>query len=237
MARYQLLNYRGCLGNTTKGAPWASKTEAKAKTAPSPASIAVMKAVCGEHFAGQLKVQDPKTSHTFSCTFGDSCRFAHDDISKWTEDKKSATASTLAYRLRQPSLDALGKIKNGKTCVWLPEESEERLNRVREVLSIIPPVLIDEISSMVDSYFSRWSRLPRSYLEAVVSEAIAASDEQYVVDTAVAWAGGYTFPRAMLLSDMKCFQATQLDLVVTARRRLKILSGDRPSSARVERLR
>ena len=65
---------------------------------------------------------------------------------------------------------------------------------------------------MADSYFSRSSRLPRAYLEAVVSEAIAASDEQYGIDAAVAWAGGFTFPRAMLLSDMKCFQAAQLDL-------------------------
>ena len=105
------------------------------------------------------------------------------------------------------------------------------------MLPIIPLVLIDEISSMADSYFSRSSRLPRAYLEAVVSEAIAASDEQYGIDAAVAWAGGYTFPRAMLLSDMKCFQAAQLDLVVMVRRRLKILSGDRLSSARVERLR
>ena len=117
MARYQLLDYRGRLGNQTKGAAGASKTEAKAKTAPSPANIAVTKAVCGEHFAGQLKAQDPKTSRTFSCTYGDGCRFAHDDISRWTEDKKSATAATLAYRFRQPSLDALGKVKNGKTRV------------------------------------------------------------------------------------------------------------------------
>ena len=102
---------------------------------------------------------------------------------------------------------------------------------------IIPLVLIDEISSMADSYFSRSSRLHRAYLEAVVSEAIAALDERYGIDAAVAWAGGHTFPRAMLLSEMKCFQAARLDLVVMVRRRLKMLAGDRLSSARVERLR
>ena len=37
MARYQLLDYRGRLGNQTKGASGFSKTEAKAKTALSPA--------------------------------------------------------------------------------------------------------------------------------------------------------------------------------------------------------
>ena len=40
-----------------------------------------------------------------------------------------------------------------------------------------------------------------------------------------------------MLSDMKCLQAAQLDLVVMVRRRLKIFSGDRLRSARVERLR
>ena len=105
------------------------------------------------------------------------------------------------------------------------------------MLPIIPLVLIDEISNMAESYFSRSSRLPRAYLEAVVCEAIAASDEQYGIDAAVAWAVGYIFPRAMLLRDVKYFQAAQLDLVVMVRRRLKILSGDRLSSARVERLR
>ena len=114
MARYQLLDYRGRLGTPTKGAAGASKTEAKAKTAPSPASISLTKAVCGEHFVGQLKAQDPKTSRTFSSTYGDGCQFAHDDIIEWTEDKRSATAATLAYRFRQPSLDALGKVKKSK---------------------------------------------------------------------------------------------------------------------------
>ena len=102
---------------------------------------------------------------------------------------------------------------------------------------MVPPALIDEMSRMADAYFSKASRLPRSFLVATITEAIAASDDQYGIDAAVAWAGGYTFPKAMLVSDMKCFQAAQLDFVVMVRRRLKILSADRLSSARVDRLR
>ena len=102
---------------------------------------------------------------------------------------------------------------------------------------VVPPGLIDEMSRMADSYFSDTNQLPRLFLQTTVMEAIAASDEQYGVDAAVAWARGYTFPKAMLLSDMKCFQAAQLDFVVMVRRRLKILSSDRLSSARVDRLR
>ena len=105
------------------------------------------------------------------------------------------------------------------------------------MLPVIPPALIDEMSSMADTYFSKTSRLSRTFLETTVREAIAASDEQYGIDAAVAWACGYTFPKAMLSSDMRCFEAAQLDFVTMVRRRLKILSADRLSSARVDRLR
>ena len=50
-------------------------------------------------------------------SYGDACRYQHDDITGWTEAKKSATGANLAYRFRQPSLDALGKVKSGKTRV------------------------------------------------------------------------------------------------------------------------
>ena len=117
MARYQLLDYRGRLGNPSKVAVVATKMDTKPKAAPQSTSYAVTKAVCGEHFAGQLKAHDPKTSRMFTCTYGDGCRFAHDDITKWSEERKSNTVATLGYRFRQPSLDALSKIKNGKTRV------------------------------------------------------------------------------------------------------------------------
>lgn len=102
---------------------------------------------------------------------------------------------------------------------------------------VVPPGLIDKMSRMADSYFSDTNQLPRLFLQTTVMEAIAASDEQYGVDAVITWARGYIFPKAMLLSDMKCFQAAQLDFVVMVRRRLKILSSDQLSSARVDRLR
>ena len=96
---------------------------------------------------------------------------------------------------------------------------------------------MNEIIAMADSYFPRGDLLPRNFLEALVEEAIIASDDQYGVDAAVAWADDYVFPREMLDSDVRCFQAAQLDFVTMVSRRLKSLSSDRLSSTRVERLR
>ena len=90
---------------------------------------------------------------------------------------------------------------------------------------------------MADSYFPQGNRLPHAFLEALVTEAVIASDDQYGVDAAVVWADGYTFPHEMLESDVRCFRAAQLDFVAMVSRRLKLLSSDRLSGERVERLR
>ena len=89
---------------------------------------------------------------------------------------------------------------------------------------------------MANSYFPQGGRLPSAFLEALMTEAIIASDDQYGVDAAVAWADKYVFPREMLESDVRRFQAAQLDLVAMVARRLKLLSSDRLSGERVERL-
>ena len=89
---------------------------------------------------------------------------------------------------------------------------------------------------MADAYFPRGDRLPRIFLEALVEEAIIVSDDQYGVDAAVAWANNYFFPKEMFDSDVRCLQAAQLDFVTMVSCRLKSLSSDRLSSARVERL-
>ena len=117
MSRYQLHDYRGRIGSAVKGAATPVKKDKKDKSVVTSTSTVVPKQQCGENFAGQLKAQDPKTSRLFACQYGDACRYQHDDISSWTESKKSATAATLAYRFRQPSLDALGKVRGGKTRV------------------------------------------------------------------------------------------------------------------------
>lgn len=113
MSRYRLHDYRGRIGAAAKGVATPLKKDKKEKAA----GTVVPKPHCGENFAGQLKAQDPKTSRIFACQYGDACRYQHDDITGWTEAKKSATAANLAYRFRQPSLDALGKVKSGKTRV------------------------------------------------------------------------------------------------------------------------
>ena len=53
----------------------------------------------------------------------------------------------------------------------------------------------------------------------------------------MAWAAGYQFSHEMLESDLRCFQAAQLDFVVMVRRRLKLLANDRLNRARVDQLR
>jgi hypothetical protein len=116
MAWYQLRESRAKLGNAAKMVPLVVKAEVKGKS-DAAAGSPVVKPMCGEHFAGQLKVQDPKTSRTFVCSFGERCRFCHDDIAGWTEAKKASTAASLSLRFRQPSIDALGRVKNGKTRV------------------------------------------------------------------------------------------------------------------------
>ena len=67
--------------------------------------------------------------------------------------------------------------------------------------------MVNEIIAMADSYFPRGDLLPRNFLEALVEEAIIASDDQYGVDAAVAWADDYVFPREMLESVVRCSQA------------------------------
>ena len=115
MAWYQLRESRTPASDTAK----VVVPKAKAKPAGPAASPpgANSDAVCGEHFAGQLKVQSPRTNKTFVCAFGEACRYRHEDITTWTQAKKASTAATLGLRLRQPCIDALGKVKNGKTHV------------------------------------------------------------------------------------------------------------------------
>ena len=116
MAWYQLRESRN---RTSSMVVLKAKTDAKAKPAGFAASPPGTNsdAVCGEHFAGQLKVQNPRTNNTFACAFGDACRYRHEDVTAWTQAKKASTAATLGLRFRQPCIEALGKVKNGKTCV------------------------------------------------------------------------------------------------------------------------
>ena len=108
-AWYQLRESRTRASDTAK----VVVPKAKAKPAGPAASPpgANSDAVCREHFAGQLKVQSPRTNKTFVCAFGEACRYRHEDITTWTQAKKSSTAATLGLRFRQPCIDALGKTR------------------------------------------------------------------------------------------------------------------------------
>ena len=119
MAWYQLRENRTKVSNAAKVVAPKAKAEMKGRPAGlasgSPGSNPDM--VCGEHFAGQLRVVNPKTNHTFACAFGEACRYRHEDITTWTQAKKASTAATLALRFRQDCIEALGNVRNGKTRV------------------------------------------------------------------------------------------------------------------------
>ena len=104
--------------------------------------------------------------------------------------------------------------------------------------------LMSEYSTMASSilrtamtYFSPREEIPRLVLENTIEEAIKVSDENFGIQAAVAWAGGYEFPQEMIESDLRCFKAAQLDFETMVRRRLKILSSERLSKGRVDQLR
>ena len=113
MRRYQLHDYRGLIGSTVKGVATLMKSRRRCQRAWW--CLSTFCGARGENFTGQLKAQDPKTSHVFACQHGDVCRYQHDDITGWTEGEEFSTAATLAYIVPQSSLDALGQIRSGKT--------------------------------------------------------------------------------------------------------------------------
>ena len=87
------------------------------------------------------------------------------------------------------------------------------------------------------TYYSPGEESPHVALENTIEEAIRASDENFGMQAAVAWAGGYKFPQETVESDLCCFKAAQLDYETMVRMRLKILSSERLSKERVDQLR
>ena len=91
---------------------------------------------------------------------------------------------------------------------------------------------MNEIIENTYVYFAYEGKISRSSLEDLIREAIRMTDEDFGAQAAVAWAAGYQFPQKMLDSDLRCFQAAQLDFVAMVRRRLKVFANDRLNSAR-----
>ena len=96
---------------------------------------------------------------------------------------------------------------------------------------------MNEIIENASVYFAYEGEISRSSLEDLIREAIRETDEDFGAQAAVAWAAGYQFPQEMLDSDLRCFQAAQLDFVAMVRRRLKVLASDWLNSTRVDQLR
>ena len=97
--------------------------------------------------------------------------------------------------------------------------------------------LVTEILETARTYFAGGEARACESLRSLIREAIRVSDENYGVEAAVAWADGYKFPQELLDSDLRCFQAAQLDFKAMVRRRLKILAKDRLNPSRIAALR
>ena len=77
------------------------------------------------------------------------------------------------------------------------------------------------------------SRTAESDLRELLEEAAEAAKDEHGKASAIAWAGGYTFPPEYMASDIQCLRAAQLDYKVMVRRRLKQLSPGRLNAERV----
>ena len=93
------------------------------------------------------------------------------------------------------------------------------------------------INKWAAACFPQGSQSSEEDLQELVQEAADAARDDYDAKSAVVWAEGYEFPARYLQSDVACLKAAQLDFETMVRRRLKILSPDRLSKERVEKLR
>ena len=101
----------------------------------------------------------------------------------------------------------------------------------------VSPQMVASIRSTARAYFLTEEGDGTGLLERIIAEAIRASDDTYGEAAAVQWGNGYQFPRELVDSDVRCFQAAQLDFVAMVRRRLKTLEPTRLNASRVNGLR
>ena len=93
------------------------------------------------------------------------------------------------------------------------------------------------INKWVAACFPQGSQSSEDDLRELIKEAAEAARDDYDAQSAVTWAEGYEFPARYIQSDVACLRAAQLDFETMVRRRLQILSPDRLSKERVEKLR
>ena len=99
---------------------------------------------------------------------------------------------------------------------------------------VVPEWLMWEILKTARSYFGYGVPLPTKSLRSLIREGIRVSDENYGVETAIAWAEGYEFLQELVDSDLRCFRAAQLDFKAIVQRRLQLLNSPRTGSTKSE---
>jgi hypothetical protein len=110
-----------------------------------------------------------------------------------------------------------------------PERSGERGEAARGVAA--------DIRRWAETCFSKRDPSTEIEIQDLIHEASEAARDDYGVDSANEWAGGYRFPEEFVTSDVKFLQSQMLDFTSMVRPRLLQLSPDRLRNERVDCLR
>ena len=94
-----------------------------------------------------------------------------------------------------------------------------------------------ELGRWTEACFPDGYATTEAELRELIEEAAEAARDDYGVEAALEWAGGYTFPPDYMESDVRCLRAAQLDFKTMVGRRLKQLAPGRLNAERVARLR
>ena len=101
-------------------------------------------------------------------------------------------------------------------------------------------VAITEAAPMIGAWiracFPGGAPTSKAGIEELIAEAVAAARNDFGVEAANEWAGGYVFPQEFVESDMSCLRSAQLDFRKMVERRLKVLSKNRLSRTSVASL-
>jgi hypothetical protein len=94
-----------------------------------------------------------------------------------------------------------------------------------------------DIRRWAETCFSKRDPFTEIEIQDLIHEASEAARDDYGVDSANEWAGGYRFPEEFVTIDVKFLQSQMLDFTSMVRRRILQLSPDRLSNERVDCLR
>jgi hypothetical protein len=93
------------------------------------------------------------------------------------------------------------------------------------------------VGKWAEACFPVESKTSEAEVKMLLREAAEAARDENDAASAVAWAGGYSFPTEYMESDVRCLRAAQLDFATMVRRRQKQLLPNRLNLERVGRLR